>query len=334
MSDVWYTVPMDTSLTILHPNQLETATTNRIPALFGNVGDQAAFRFIEFFTATIRNQNTRVAYFQAVSRFGTWCEMRNIELEHINPVHVAMYIEELGKEVSIPTVKQHLSAISKLFDFLVTGHIVRINPAHSVTAPKYQVTHGKTPVLKAEEARILIDSIDTTKIAGLRDRAIIGIMVYSFARVGAVLRMNVGDYFLKGKRWWIRLHEKGGKYHEMPLHHKAEEYLDAYVEAASLGENKKEPLFRSLNSNRTLTDNRLDRRDCWEMVKRRARNAHLPDGICNHTFRGTGITVFLENGGKLEDAQRMANHASSKTTKLYDRRSDDVTVEMVELVRI
>ena len=146
--------------------------------------------------------------------------------------------------------------------------------------------------------------------------------------------MNVDDYFPKGKRWWIRLHEKGSKYHEMPLHHKAENYLDAYIQAAGIGGEKKQPLFRALDRHRQLSSRRFMRRDCLEMVKRRARNAEIPENVCNHTFRGTGITVFLENDGKLEDAQRMANHASSKTTKLYDRRSDDVTVEMVELVRI
>lgn len=158
-------------------------------------------------------------------------------------------------------------------------------------------------------------------------------MVYSFARVGAVLALNVDDYFPKGKRWWIRLYEKGSKHHEMPLHHKAEGYLDAYIQAAGIGDEKKQPLFRALDRHRQLSDRRLTRRDCLEMVKRRAKNAGIPENVCNHTFRGTGITVFLENDGKLEDAQRMANHASSKTTKLYDRRSDDVTVEMVNLVR-
>jgi integrase/recombinase XerD len=141
--------------------------------------------------------------------------------------------------VSIPTVKQHLSAISRLFDFLVTGHVIAINPARSVTAPKYQVNQGKTPILSANEARQLLESIVTSKVAGLRDRAIIALMVYSFARVGAVLKMNVSDYFMKGKRSWIRLHEKGSKYHEMPLHHKAEQYLDEYIEAAHIGEQKK-----------------------------------------------------------------------------------------------
>lgn len=314
--------------------QLDTLPALTLPAIITDAGDKAAFRFVEFFTATIRNKNTRTAYFNAVQRFCTWCDLHGLELTQVNPVHVAAYIEQLGQERSIPTVKQHLSAINRLMDFLVTGQVIPLNPAHSVTAPKYVANRGKTPVLTAEQARRLLANIDTDNISGLRDRAVIALMIYSFARVGAVLALNVDDYFPKGKRWWIRLHEKGSKYHEMPLHHKAEEYLDAYIRKAKIVDEKKQPLFRALTRKRQLSNRRLIRRDCLEMVKRRARQAGLPGEICNHTFRGTGITVFLENDGKLEDAQRMANHASSKTTKLYDRRSDDVTVEMVELVRI
>jgi len=326
---------MTTSLVQLNQNQQSLASTaNGIPMLFKNAGEKAQYRFVEFFAAQIRNANTRAAYFNAVKKFCAWCEQNQVELEQVTPIHVALYIEQLGAEKSIPTVKQHLSAISRLFDYLVTGHIIEVNPAKSVTAPKYHVSQGKTPVLSSEDTRLLIESIDVSKVVGLRDRAIIALMVYSFARVSAVLAMNVGDYFMKGKRSWIRLHEKGSKYHEMPLHHKAEQYLDEYIKLAGIGTEKKKPLLRSLSPQNELTEKRLDRRNCWDMIKRRAKQAGIQEDICNHTFRGTGITVFLENGGKLEDAQRMANHASSKTTKLYDRRSDEVSVEMVELVRI
>jgi site-specific recombinase XerD len=315
-------------------NGLQKIERNIVPALFTNAGDQATYRFIEFFTANIRNPNTREAYARAVSRFSFWCEQRGLELEQLTPVMVAAYIEELGQQVSKPTVKQHLAAIRMLFDYLVTGQIVPFNPAAAVRGPKYVVKQGKTPVLSAGEARALLDSIDTRTIAGLRDRALIGVMVFSFARVNAVIGMNVEDYFQKGKRWWFRLHEKGGKYHEVPAHHKAEEYVDAYLHAAGIGGDKKSPLFRSLDRKRRLTERRIDRREVWGMIKRRARKAGLPETITCHTFRATGITTYLENGGTVEHAQQIAAHESPRTTKLYDRTSDVVTLDEIERIVI
>lgn len=210
---------------------LSARSVNLLPPLIVRAGDRAVRRFIEFFAATIRNRNTRAAYAQAVGQFCHSCERRGIELTMIDPVTVATYIEALTRTHSAPTVKQHLAAIRVLFDWLVTGHIVGVNPAWSVRGPKHIVKKGKTPVLTAAEARLLLDSIDTTSLIGLRDRALIALMCYSFARVSAVVGMNVEDYYQQGKRSWIRLHEKGGKFHEVPAHHNAETYLDAYLAA-------------------------------------------------------------------------------------------------------
>jgi integrase/recombinase XerD len=109
-------------------------------------------------------------------------------------------VKDLQGHFSSPTVKQHLAAIRMLFDWLVTGHVIDVNPAHSVRGPKYVVKKGTTPVLNAEEARALLDSIDISTLTGLRDRALIGVMVYTFARVNAVISMKVKDYFTQGRR--------------------------------------------------------------------------------------------------------------------------------------
>ena len=211
-----------------------------VPELVARGGNRATRRFLEFFTANIRNPNTRLAYARAVSRFLAWCEEHGLhQLEAIEPMVVAAYIEQ--HPGSPPTVKQHLAAIRMLFDWLVIGQVIPANPASSVRGPKHVVKRGKTPVLTADEARQLLDSIDIRSIVGLRDRALIGVMVYSFARVGAVTAMNVDDYYSEGKRWWFRLHEKGGKRHEVPAHHNAEAYMDAYLEAAGIADEKKEP---------------------------------------------------------------------------------------------
>jgi integrase/recombinase XerD len=209
-----------------------------------------------------------------------------------------------------------------------------MNPAASVRGPKYVVKRGKTPVLKADQARALLDSIEPDSIVGLRDRAVIGLMCYTFARVGAVVGMKVEDYYQNGKRWWFRLHEKGGKRHEVPAHHNAEAYMDAYIQSTGIGDQKKAPLFRSVDKHRKLTCSPMHRNDVLRMTKRRSADASLPSSTCCHTFRATGITAFLENGGTIENAQAIAAHESPRTTKLYDRTSDEITLDEVERIAI
>lgn len=223
------------------------------PGLIAAAGDDAVRRFFEFFTANIENENTRVAYAQAVSQFLRWAEEHGLTLQTIEPIAIAAYVKELKTRLADPSVKQHLAAIRMLFDWLVTGQVVRVNPAASVKGPKHVVKKGKTHVLSAEDARTLLDSIDTSSIIGLRDRALIGVMVFSFARIGAVLGMKVEDYYQNGKRWWIRLHEKGGKFHEVPVHHNAEAYLDAYIEAAGIAKEAKSPSFAPPSAKRAVS---------------------------------------------------------------------------------
>lgn len=314
--------------------QLASVGIHHVPALFVDAGEKAWWRFVEFFTANIRNKNTREAYGRAVLRFSVWCADKKIDLHQLNPFLIAAYIEELGTVLSRPSVKQHLAAIRMLFDFLVVGQIVPMNPASSVRGPKHVVKKGKTPVLTAEEARTLLDSIDVTTIGGLRDRAMIAVMVFSFARIGAVVAMNVEDFFQQGRRMWFRLHEKGGKLHDVPSHHKAEEYVDAYITAAAVFGRKGIPLFCRLDRKRNLTEDRLDRREALAMIKRRVRDAGLPDSISCHSFRATGITAYLLNGGTLEKAQQIASHESPRTTKLYDRTSDEVSLDEIEKIVI
>jgi len=292
-------------------------------------------RFLTFFAAAIRNPNTRRAYAKASADFLTWCALCGVrDLAAITPIHVAGWIEELGATLSAPTVKQRLAAIRHLFDWLVTGQVVPHNPAASVRGPAHSTRNGRTPVLEAEEARALIEGIDLAAPTGLRDRALIGLMVYSFARIGAALAMKHEDVFVQGRRLWVRLHEKGGKRHEMPCHHLLDEYLIAYM-AASDTASPKTPLFRALSRRtRQLGEAPLSQPDAFAMVRRRAKAAGIATKIGNHTFRATGITAYLKNGGTLENAAAMANHASTRTTQLYDRRRDEITLTEVERVRL
>lgn len=311
-----------------------------VPLLIADAGGNASRRFVEFFTAGIENDNTRAAYLKAVTQFLNWCEGHHIPLTKIEPVVIAAYMKQ--HPGSVPTRKQHLAAIRSLFGYLVTGQILPMNPAASVRGPSYSIEKGKTPVLSARDARALLDSIAThdpdtgePDITGLRDRALIGLMVYSFARVSAAVNMKVKDYYPNGKRYWIRLHEKGGKDHEVPAHHNTEAYLDAYLEAAGIAGQKHTHLFRSIQGRSgRITENGLDRRDVYAMIRRRAGKAGINAAVCCHTFRATGITVYLQNGGALEHAQAIAAHRSTRTTKLYDRRSDAISLDEIERILI
>jgi site-specific recombinase XerD len=319
----------------LHPSPA-WVTSIVVPCAIAEAGEKAARRFLEFFAATIRNKNTRQAYYHACVRFFAWCDKHKIgEIADIEPLHVAAYIEALGKDFEKPTVKQHLAAIRMLFDWLVTGQVVATNPAHAVRGPKHVVKTGKTTVLDGDQARKLLDSIDPSTLVGLRDRALISVMTFAFARIGAVVGMRVEDYYPKGKRWWVRLHEKGGKRHEMPAHHNLEAYLDAYIQAAGLQDQSKSPLFRSaIGRTGELTASPMNRIDAYRMVQRRAAALGLRAKIGCHTFRATGITAYLEAGETLENAQAMAAHESPRTTKLYDRTGDEITLDEVERITI
>ena len=303
-----------------------------LPQVIVDAGPDAVARFLEFFAGRIANARTRVAYGRAVGQFLGWCEARRLRLRDVSPLHVAAYIRT--HPGSVPTVKQHLAAIRMLGDWLVVNQVLPVNPAAAVRGPKHVVTKGATPVLSPAETRKLLETIDTGALAGLRDRALLSVMLYSFARVSAVLGMRRQDYFLQGSRGWLRLHEKGGRRHDVPAHHRAAAALDAYVEAAGLTE-PKAALFQSVDpAGRRLTGRALERRVVLAMIKRRAAAAGLPPSTCCHTFRATGITAYLSNGGTLEHAQQIAGHASPKTTKLYDRTSDTVTVDEIERIVI
>jgi integrase/recombinase XerD len=185
--------------------------------------------------------------------------------------------------------------------------------------------------LSVEDARTLLASIPTDSLQSLRDRALIGVMLFSFARVSAVLGMNVSDFYENGRRRWFRLLEKGGKHHEVPVHHKAQDYVAEYLEKAGFEPNQ--PLFQTFHKKQP-TGRPMSRSEAYRMIRRRALDAGLSAPVCCHSFRATGITVYLENNGTLETAQKIAAHESPRTTKLYDRTDDQLTLDEIEKISV
>ena len=312
------------------------AHMHAVPALIAASGVRASFRFLEFFAANIRNPHTRRAYSRAVADFMAWCEDHGVvSITAVQPLHVSAWIEQQTREHAAPTAKLRLAALRHLFDWLVTGQVMPTNPAHSVRGPSHVVKVGKTSVLAPEEARALIDAIEITTPVGLRDRALIGLMVFSFARIGAALGMKVEDVFTQNRRLWVRLREKGGKAHVMPCHHNLETYISAYIDGAGIAEDPKGPLFRTIGRGTgLLTRTPLPQANAYAMIGRRAAAAGIETKLGNHSFRATGITAYLKNGGTLEKAAQMANHASTRTTQLYDRRREELSLDEVERIRV
>src|SRR5215831_4599195 len=307
-----------------------------LPTIIAGAGKGTRTRFLEFFTVNIRNPNTRAAYYRAAVEFLKWCEEQGMGgLGEVGPVHVAAYIEQIDRRMKPPSVKQHLACIRMLFDWLVVGQVVPVNPAHSVRGPRHSISKGVTPVLSSEEATALLNGMNVSTVVGLRDRAIIAVMTYTCARVGAAVALDVEDYYSQKRRWWLRLHEKNGKLNEMPCHHKLESHLDAYIDAAGIADDRKGPLFcNAILKTGKLSKERMSRRAVLYMVHRRGADAGIQTKIGCHTFRATGITDYLTNGGRIEVAQKMAGHSNAKTTGLYDRRNDDISVGEVERIGI
>src|ERR1700757_241679 len=227
-----------------------------------------------------------------------------------------------------------MAAIRMLFSWLTEKGVLAMNPAREVKTEKFSRTEGKTPAFDTEQVQKVLDKIDTSNEVGLRDRALLGTLAYTFARIGAVVNLKVEDYFQTGKRSLIRFKEKGGKEKEIPVHHRLEEILDEYLKVSKLGDNPTGPMFpTTLGKSRELGKRPMTRIDGANLLKRQLKDANIVGGYSPHSFRATGITNYLEKGGTLEVAQRIAGHADSRTTKLYDRRGQKVLLEDMERIR-
>jgi integrase/recombinase XerD len=309
------------------------------PPIIAAAGPNAKYAWEEFFQGEIANYYTRRNYSHAVRRFLTWADAKDVALLDITPGLVGTYFQEL--DVAVPTKKLHLAALRKFFDRLVNRHAVYINPAATVRAERYSMVEGKTPEIQRKQAETLIKSIETTYVdnsetrpdlVGLRDQAILAVLAYTAARVGAVAKLTFKSLRHDGTQYALRFAEKGGKSREIPVRADLQKILMAYVEAAGIVDG---PLFRTAaGKTGRLTANAMTGIDICRMMKRRLKAAGLPDDFSPHSFRVTTVTDLLEQNTSLEDVQYLAGHADPRTTRLYDRRRRKVTRNIVERISI
>lgn len=315
-----------------------TIDPESIPAIVADAGAGARFAWEEFIYGTISNPHTREAYLRNIRSFFKWLDESEpgIELRQITPKMVRQYLDEHSGAVA--TKKQHLSALRHFFDVCVTRHAMLLNPALSVRGERHSVIEGKTPEITIKECRKLLKSIDTETLIGKRDRAIIYILIYTAARIGAVANLKVGDVYHSSDQWMFHFDEKGGKSREIPMRHDMQKVLMEYITEADINldtEDKKAPLFRSmLRKEGVFSGNAVTRNDISRMLKRRFKAAKLSDRYSGHSFRVTTITDLLEQDVPLEDVQRLAGHADPRTTRLYDRRKKKVTRNIVERISV
>lgn len=313
-----------------------------LPALIMSAGGSAKYAYAEFFSDAVGNDFTRRAYRRAVDRFLTWCDEHGLAIDRIPPGAVGQYVRELrkadGTPASKPTQKLHLAALRRFFDLLVQRHAVVLNPAASVRGPRLKVSVGKTPAMTPAQARALLRSIDTTTTVGLRDRAILAILIYTAARVGAVAKLRRRDFFSDGTQCYLQFDEKGGSDRRIPCRHDLQRYLEEYLEAVMHDPPAAQPaapLFRTARRRGwDLSVAAMDAKDIHRMVKRRIKVAGLPNCLTCHSFRATTATDLLEQGVPLADVQELLGHADPRTTRLYDRRDRAVTRNVVERISI
>ena len=330
----------DSTEIILHPKLDQMPTRRRRaddavgppPAIVAAAGAGAEFAWDEFFKGQLANAHTRKNYAHAVRHFLAWCDHpdRQIPLIRITPGHVGDYLA--GLHMATPTKKLRLAALRKFFDLLVVRHVVVLNPAASVRAERYSTVEGKTPEIGTKQARDLLKSIDDSDLVGLRDRAIVAMLIYTAARVGAVAKLTLKSLRHDGTQYSLRFSEKGGKAREIPVRHDLEQLLRGYIAAAGITEG---PLFRTaFRRTKRLTSKAMSGIDICRMMKRRLKAAGLPGHFSPHSFRVTTVTDLLEQNVPLEDVQYLAGHSDPRTTRIYDRQRRKVTRNIVERISI
>ena len=304
------------------------------PAILVRAGKAACFAADEFFRARISNPHTRIAYAHQVSRFLAWCEDQGLELHQVTPGLAGRFLDELPG--GAPTKIQALAALRHFFDVLVARHAAVLNPFQSVRGVRHPFGEGRTPEVTVAQARQLLASIKTDRVYGLRDRAVLGTLIYTGARVGAISRLRIQDLRDNGNHRSLQFSEKGGKSREIPVRHDLDEWIAAYLEGAGLTDApQSSPLFRAGERRSSLlTDRAMSPPAVQQMLKRRMATAGLPKILSSHSFRVLVVTDLLSQNVPLEDVQYLAGHAHPRTTQVYDRRRRRVSRNLVERISV
>ena len=293
----------------------------------------AAEALLDSGLAKLRNRNTREAYLFGWRNFFDWCAQNGLALDGVRPRHVGLWLD--GHTGSAATARQHLASVRFLCQELLLRGFLDQNPALAVRGPRLDVETGLTPVLRDEEVSRFLAGIGDRRLIDKRDYALFSVLLYTFCRVSALTGLRVEDYRGQGGGRCVRFREKRSKVFELPLHPRAEAAVDVWLDASALGQFAERPLFPAFEADReTLSDRPMDRSSVWVRVKRRLVDAGLETRYGCHSFRATGVTLFIQNGGTLRTAGRIARHRQMAATQRYDRTEDVVLAQELDRVRI
>ncbi len=296
--------------------------------------EETAETLLNVLEGLIRNKNTRSAYKVAWKGFFRFCSDYKLELDRVKPYHFGLWLKRYPED-SIARQRQHIAAVRLLFDHLLQKGVVELNPAARAKPPRLDREKAHTPVFEREEITLFLQSIQTETLKDTRDRALFSVLLYTWGRVSAVASLKVKAYYERKGQMWLRLGEKRGKIHEVPVHTAARQALDLWLDRAGIAFYPEALIFPAFGKDRKKFENRpIDRKTVWKMIRTRATACGIKKRLRCHSFRATGITEYMNAGGSLDVAQTIAGHAQLSTTKIYDRSKDRITIEEVERVKL
>lgn len=306
----------------------------RLPAIVERGGAAAERAWDDFFLGMVANDLTRIAYTRAVRLFLTSPQISCKSLHELTAADVGEYLRWL--DGSLSKKKQHHSALRSFFNVLVERHLCLINPALVARTERMEISEGKTPEISAEQSRRLMSAINIETRIGIRDRAIVGVLMWTGVRAGSIARLRRSDYYQVGEQWMLRFDEKRRRSREIPVRYDLNAYLREYINASDTTDaSRNGGLFLTCSGKSDrFTGNTMNGHDICRMVKRYIRRADLPCNLSPHSFRVAVATDLLDQGVPLADVQYLLGHADPRTTRLYDRRQKQVTRNIVERIRL